>query len=528
METETYKILIADDEYWTREKIRRMIQWEKYGLDFLEPASDGEEVLQKMEEERPDIVITDINMPYLGGVELLQTLQERYPDVVTFVISGYDDFDYVKNSFMAGSINYLMKPVSRIELINAITKALELISRRKKQEQEILRAASFLQDREFSQLLERQETLFMPNITMNGIMDHAGVTLILVKIHRLKKLSGEYGYDMNRLSLAVKGRLRELLGDENAILFNHVYRSNEFLAVSEKENGYLRERFEKIVPVLEEEAQSPLSVVFSDHSFSMESIHQAYVQTVSLLMTRDYVPKSCVLFPSGRQSTKDEIRNRLGEHQKNELLSLLKRNQAEEAKVYIFREIGLAQCQRESWQYLEVRQTVKRIAMLLMEFFAERAESASRAPDDIGQILDKELELLEIAPICEILGDFVDECVVREQAEPADSMRGIVHQAAAYIQEHYFEPLTLGMLAEKYYVEHSYFSRTFSKEMGKTLLQYIASVRIEKAKEYIHRGNENLTEIAFMVGYDDYTYFNKVFRKLEGMSPRDYRSLQKE
>lgn len=96
MESKKYKILIADDEYWTREKIRRMIQWDKYGLLFLEPAVDGEDVLRKMEEHHPDIVITDINMPYLDGVELLRILQEKYPEVVTFVISGYDDFDYVK------------------------------------------------------------------------------------------------------------------------------------------------------------------------------------------------------------------------------------------------------------------------------------------------------------------------------------------------------------------------------------------------------------------------------------------------
>lgn len=70
-----YKILIADDEYWTREKLRTMLQWEAYGLEFLEPAVDGEDVLTKIAEEKPDILITDINMPFLNGVELLNILQ---------------------------------------------------------------------------------------------------------------------------------------------------------------------------------------------------------------------------------------------------------------------------------------------------------------------------------------------------------------------------------------------------------------------------------------------------------------------
>ena len=92
MESRKYKVLIADDEYWTREKLCRMLRWEEYSLICLPPACDGEDVLRKMEEETPDILITDINMPYIDGVKLLQIVQERYPEVITFVISGYDDF----------------------------------------------------------------------------------------------------------------------------------------------------------------------------------------------------------------------------------------------------------------------------------------------------------------------------------------------------------------------------------------------------------------------------------------------------
>lgn len=521
MESKKYKILIADDEYWTREKIRRMIQWDKYGLLFLEPAVDGEDVLRKMEEHHPDIVITDINMPYLDGVELLRILQEKYPEVVTFVISGYDDFDYVKNSFMAGSINYLVKPVGRIDLINALTKALELISKRRQQKEETLRAASFLQDREFSQLLERKETPFMPNITINGEIDYAGVTLILLKIHRLQTLSGRYGYDMNRLSFAVKRQLHELMGDEDAIIFNHVYRSNEFIIVSEKENQELRPLFEKISLKLEQEAESPVSVIFSDHSFSMDSIHQAYIQTVSLLMTRRFAPVSQVISTGKGAGAQEEIRNHFSERQKNELLTLLKRGQMEEARQYILHEIGLGDCQG-NWSYLEVRQTVKRVAMFLTEYFSDLSQNQPAGTEDLDQVLDKELEALDGKGLCELLHDYIDSCTALSQSE-GDTTRGTVRQAAEYIQEHYFEPLTLRELAERYHVEHSYFSRIFRREIGTSLLQYITKIRIEKAKEYIRKGNGNLTEIAFMVGYDDYTYFNKVFRKSEGMSPRDYR-----
>ena len=96
MKNMKYKVLAADDEFWSRENIRNLIPWEEYSLEFLEPACDGEEVIERIAEEKPDIILTDINMPFLSGLELLQRLQNEYPEIITIAISGYDDFDKVK------------------------------------------------------------------------------------------------------------------------------------------------------------------------------------------------------------------------------------------------------------------------------------------------------------------------------------------------------------------------------------------------------------------------------------------------
>jgi len=238
MEKEFYKVLIADDEYWTREKLCAMIDWSRYSLECMEPAKDGEDVLNKLEEERPDILITDINMPFINGVELLKIIHEKHPEIITFVVSGYDDFQYVKEAFLAGSINYLVKPITKIDLVNALSRALEIISdrqadarRREEQQIQLLKAASLLQDREFSQLLEREDSSFIPNITMNSGMDFAGMSLMLVKVHNMRNLIKTYGHDMNLLSYSVKKEIRRCLKNEKLYVFNHIYRSNEFAIV---------------------------------------------------------------------------------------------------------------------------------------------------------------------------------------------------------------------------------------------------------------------------------------------------------
>ena len=89
MKNMKYKVLAADDEFWSRENIRNLILWEEYSLEFLEPACDGEEVIERIAEEKPDIILTDINMPFLSGLELLQRLQNEYPEIITIAISGY-------------------------------------------------------------------------------------------------------------------------------------------------------------------------------------------------------------------------------------------------------------------------------------------------------------------------------------------------------------------------------------------------------------------------------------------------------
>ena len=102
MQKMKYKVLAADDEYWSRENLRSLISWEDYAIKFLDPACDGEEVLERIKEEKPDIILTDINMPFLDGLELLKKLQTEYPQIITIAVSGYDDFEKVKGVFVSG------------------------------------------------------------------------------------------------------------------------------------------------------------------------------------------------------------------------------------------------------------------------------------------------------------------------------------------------------------------------------------------------------------------------------------------
>lgn len=529
----TYKVLVADDEYWTREKLRTMIEWTQYDIEFLEPAVDGEDVLIKIKANMPDIIITDINMPFTNGVDLIKILNEQYPDIVVFVISGYDDFDYVKNTLLAGAINYLLKPITKIDLVNTLSKALEIISNKRQMEKkheeqkwEILKASSLIQDRELSMFVEKEETAYPTSIMLNSDTDFAGCSLLLIKIHNMNKLMAEYRYDMNHLSYSVKRHIKDITGYENLLIFNYIYRSNEFIIVSEMDTAKLGGLAQIILNYFAEVIKAPISIVINEHSYSIESIHTAYIQSVSMLMTRKYKKSSVILFcEKDNPAMKKDIKNQISEEQEKRLKSLLRSGNQAGVKHLIFETISLRHCDKNGWGFLEVKQTVKRVCNILMTYMSE-----GKMPAEIMEMeslidqVNKTVENLSVESLCEVLDDTIDLATDGKKEDAPGSIRNKVKEAVEFIDMYFFEEVTLMSLSIKFNVESSYFSKIFRQETGENLTIYLAKKRMDKAKEYMKDPKINLTEIAFMTGYDDYTYFNRVFRKITGVSPREYRN----
>jgi len=533
-----YKVLIADDEYWIREKLRTIIDWNQYNIDFLEPAVDGENVLEKIEQNRPDILITDINMPFIDGVDLIKIIKKRYPDMVVFVISGYNDFDFVRTSLLNGAINYLLKPVTKIDLVNTISKALEIISNKRKELQEqnekkiqLLKASSMIKDRELSMLLENDERMFSLTNIHSKCTDSAGYCLLLIKIHNISELAQEYHQDMNLLSYMIKKEIMEITGYEDLMIFNYIYRSNEFIIITDLEKEELMKAVRTIFSFFTGKIKSPVSIVISEHSYSIEGIHAAYVGNVAMLMTRKFDNSSVIITCDNKdKKLHNEVINHFSEEDVKKLKSLLSYKNQAGIKKLIFETIDLKHCDKNHWTYLEVKQTVKRICNVIVDYIYNGTDLKNITEiENLIDLTSKTVEKLSVKDLCDVLEEMVDFAIDAQKENITGSIRDVVKKAVVYIDNNFFEDLTLLSLANKFCVEKSYFSKIFRQVTGDNLMFYIAKKRIEKAKEYMKDYKINLTEIAFMVGYDDYNYFNRVFRKMTGMSPSDYRNeLMKE
>lgn len=517
-----YKLLIADDEYWVRKKLASLLDWDSFGIQCLEPAKDGQETLDRVRTEKPDILVTDINMPFLNGVELLQKVHQEHPEIVSFVVSGYDDFEYVRGSFLSGGIHYLLKPVSREDLEHAISKALDIINAREDSVRKVTKAASLLRDTEFSQLVRDRETTALPTGSMDKYLGMDHMALMLIKIHNLHAVTLQYDHDMSLYSCTVKQDIQKLWGREELIIFNHIYRPGEFMIIAEMPPARMEALAGQIRDYFGKYPEVSLTISMTDNSYSIDRIHAAYREAVSGLLAREFGKSSQILFASAAAVTAQPP----GKVEPDALKQIEKHLQSGNRQALLrmlLEDSGLSACQ--GWPYARVLRMAKEIGMVLSQFAMKyRPERTLADMDSLTENIVKAVETLDIQNICDAVRAAAEFLVPDRREYPADTTRQIIRQAAAYIDENYFEDLNLSTMAEKFNVESSYFSRMFRQEMGENLILYITRKRIEKAKTYIANADINLTEIAFMVGYNDYSYFNRVFKKNTGMSPREYRN----
>lgn len=129
-----YKVFIVEDEELLRNGMRNNVKWEESGYEFCGEANDGEDALPLIRKIKPDIIITDIKMPFMNGLDLSRIIKKELPNIKIIVLTGYDEFDFVREALSIGADEYLLKPFSASKLISALDGISEKISKEKKKE----------------------------------------------------------------------------------------------------------------------------------------------------------------------------------------------------------------------------------------------------------------------------------------------------------------------------------------------------------------------------------------------------------
>jgi AraC-like DNA-binding protein/FixJ family two-component response regulator len=526
------KLLFADDEPWVIEGLKGLVDWHALSIELAPPAVDGEDALAKLESERPDILVTDINMPFIDGNQLIRRAKELYPGLQIIVLSGYSDFSFVRDALLHGAIDYVLKPVTRMALLDVVEKAMLSIGSARDKEREaddlrakLLEASSILRDGEMSAAISDEPQAAGGGALLDLDLEFASFTLVLAKL-AFRRGDARSWADVERLGGDVKSILASIARGSKTVAFRNLFARGEFVLVSDIDPARLERTLDELPGKLERRTGLKASAAVSSSYFSFDRLRDAYQEARAALSCRSLGGSGSISMPGRGHAP--ELRRRITPELENRLAFALESRNKHLARELIFDEIGLRGCEASGWLLIEAKQTAEYVAGMIYH----RADLGPAAPlrsrlamDNLGDLVGMALEEENVTEACSVLEQLLDEAFGEGAPSGAsDGMIAAARRAQDCIDAHYFEDISLTSVAEMLGVDRAYLSKAFKQVTGCNIMLAIAKKRIAKAQECVMRGDLSLTDIADLVGYGDYAYFNRVFRKVAGMSPSEYKT----
>ena len=524
-----YKVFLVDDEIVVREGIRSNFPWEETDFVLAGEAPDGEIALSMLQDVKPDILITDIRMPFMDGLELCRQVSRTMPWVYIIILSGYDDFAYAKEAISLGVSEYLLKPVSGQELRSVLERIALRIQEDKR------RQASLLAYREqmassSSYLKEKLLTELFGGANPDRVLKSArSMQMNLLANHYLVMLLSPCPEPEGEEALmAAQGVLKRLADGSGgtAYLCRIFYGgSAEFVFLVLGDNASdLEERAYGLAQSARYDAKRSagvhLLVAIGEDVGSLKDIPK------SLANARGILEKLCIgkdeNDPRRIAGAQDlpQIELTLPDVDSAPLADRLRYATRENVEDIISNYIS------------SLGDSAAQSMMMVNYLFVEIMLAASRMVRDsqgipqevIPEAFKAQNGLLPVDEVLPLCRDILQRAIDFRDSQGSARYGSVIRKARAYIEEHYADSnLTLHDVASHVALSNNHFCTVFSQEMGETFTEYLTATRIARARELLTDTSMRTGDIAYAVGYNDPHYFSYLFKKNTGMSPRDYR-----
>ena len=522
-----YKVMIVDDEIFVRIGLRSMIDWEEIGFEIIGEAGNGEAGFEKFLALKPDIVFTDIKMPKKDGFWLIEQIKAVDEQVEIILLTAYDEFQYVRKALKLQVSDYLLKAEMEEEAILQLMVAKkEEMDKKKKvckkeekiivMEQEKERVLGLLLNKEkpISLLLEKLEELQI------RIEEYQGVLLQFDFSSTLKERKVEREQD-NSLLYACRQLIHAIFLEKQEYCFTKQFGTSITCLLLGKQ---MKE--EEVVHRIE------------DVRKSLERYYQVDFKSISsyigenIVMLREYVDwfyeESDRLFLEENGYHNCQSENKDGKEKiavqgittKEEVSSLVEAfhfNQVENANK-ILEQIKI-RCKQWSG-------TCTNLKLCIVQFtndFYQGCVDYGKQEENILEYQTMILHAVDLAEIFEILEDYIHHLLLELQEVQMDEATLIVKKAMSYVEKNYSEKITLEDVANHIGLSRYYFSNLFKKVNQIGFTNYLNEVRIEHAKKLIFDPKLSIVEVANLVGFQDQSYFSKIFKKCTGKTVTEYR-----
>lgn len=525
---ENYRILLVDDEEELRAGIRRKIDWETLGFTLAGEAANGEDALELAEQIMPDVVLTDIKMPFMDGLTLCRHLKQQFPAIQIVIFSGFDDFEYARQAIGMNVFEYILKPLTAVELTGVLQRLKQNMDTQRAQRQNIekLRCSyeetlPVLRGLFYAQLLNGQ--LKKGQIEEKALryeIQLSGKQWATARVH-----VNNMGDDPDELVLLSL----EAFLQENLVLQNCEFRwllyDDDLAAIAgftQKADIYaLFNELERIRILAQTILGLHLTIGLGQ---LVDQLEQLSFSAQGAKNALDYQ----VVLGSGRTLYIGDIEPdrtltlNFGTAEEEELVNAVKLGNPEQIHSFIQR---MMQVNKEQIAISQFQCFFMELLTCLMRLARERDIPVEEV---FGHDFTGAVRLTDFHSPEELAGWLEKSCLnlqelLRRQRSSATA--NTVDKAKEYIQHHYSDSdLSVEVLCDHLHLSSAYFSTMFKKETGMSFTSYVTRVRMEAAAELLRDTEEKTYLIAEKTGYQDPNYFSYVFKRYFSTSPSKYRA----
>lgn len=516
-----YQVFVVEDELLIRQNIRRQVERLGGRFSFCGEASDGEMALSVIQDVMPDILLTDIRMPFLDGFDLIRHARAIMPWLKVVIISGFDEFEYARKAISLGVNSYLLKPVNANDLSEELGKlADEIEADRRKQA-----SAAGYNAEEIGDILKQNfvRQIFAGQSDTGKLLDRAGTLgLDIVRTH-YQAVVFSFDYSGNGLYELIS---RVMAAQDISM---YCFAPPRTLSVLFCENGQqaLSDRVYRFIGILRHEMSltcSAVTVVTSPVAERLSMISSVYHAASDLL------EKAKLVMPGQVIDAQDTAQLAMGFMDQQEPFGIdFKRRlaRADENEIENLLDSALASDKRpdtELMRFYSLLSLLKACADIICtktnegDYRDVAARLSSECDINIG-LCGKEDFRSTALRLMRMAADS------RGSKTPQNKHYHVISRAIEYVQNNFCDPnITLISVAGHVGMSTAHFSTVFSQSMGKSFIAYLTKLRIEKAKELLVKTDMKLSDVAMEIGYNEPNYFSHVFRKSEGVTPKEYRN----
>ena len=534
------KMVLADDEVIVRDGLREIITWEEYGIEIIGEAADGQEAVDLCLELSPDILFTDIRMPFLDGLEVASILKERRKELKVIIFSGIQDFGYAKSALNINAEGYILKPLDVSELIAVVRKVIAKISAERNMAEKINKLKEQLNEN-FGAAREK----FLHNVLLGINKKEADIreklvyfkqpfnadapmVVAILEIDEYSKTIANYSEEEKQLlSFSVTSVVEELLNSYCrgfCILMN----DNEYGMLFNEEEPPSPQTdtdiFAELVKTLEAFLHVSASIGVGRMVHSVLAIHSAYKDAVNALHFKFYTGKGSIINISDIRPNLEKPEYPDLYEEQNQLVHLIRAGNVQETEQALQ---NLFASFRSDQRY-----TIEYIQRIGIELIYVVSRALYEIGEDIGAIAGKRPAILDtlyktehLFELQQQLNDFMLSIANDFAKKYAQKNGKTIRDIKNIIETQYMEELSVNKIAEAVYLSPNYMSLVFKRETGETISDYLTRKRMDVAKELLQKTDSKILDIANMVGFQDASYFSKVFKKHTGVHPQKYRTL---